>query len=161
MYNSKFWSFLHIQKTDGSAVSICVPFLPYAWCFQIMMQYCYSRRWEIGEVEQGLWHVLMVTLCVSARYHKFPAHTNLSFRRCLVKRKVRWMQKVDKLHISADKGSGEREKSTAGPRAWICLTWLMIPAEGGSYMSSAFKSLKSLKGLLVFFGPWPFPLGGH
>ena len=121
-----------------------------------------ASRWEIGEAEQGFQHCSIVTFCVSARYRKCPVHTNLSFIRCLVKRKVRCMRKVDKLHITTDKGAGEQENSTVAPWAWICLTWLMILADGGSHAIIVQKpQIQSLKGLLVSLGLWPFPLGGH
>lgn len=82
-------------------------------------------------------------VCVSKTPRIPEPHTNLSFQRYLVKRKVRWMRIADKLHFTTEKEAGGQGNNTEGPRAWICLTWLMIPANGGSYMSSMFKSLKA------------------
>lgn len=70
------------------------------------------------------------------------------------------MQKVDKLHITTNKGAGEQHRGSQSLdlshmtndtiQRWII------------HVISVHKlQIQSLKGLLVFLGPWPCPLGGH
>lgn len=110
--------------------------------------------WSIGEVAH-----------VSTRHRKCSAHTLLFLRRRLVERKVRWMQKVDKLHITANKGAGEQHCCSQSldlshmtndtDRCWII-----------HVISVQKPQIHPLKGRLVFFFPqaispvWPLD-GGY
>lgn len=69
------------------------------------------------------------------------------------------MRKVDKLHITADKGAAEPESSSVGPRAWIFphmtndtgRCWII------HVISVQEPQIQSLKGLLVSSVPGPLP----
>jgi len=161
----QFWTyfiilaFLCIYDINGSAVSVRV--LSLFLVFGVSRWWCSAAsRWEIGKVEQGPQHRSVVTLHVSARHHKCPAHTNLSSRRCLVRRKVRLMQKVDKLHIAANKGAGEercvsQSLDLSHMTNDTCQWWII------HVITVQKPHIQSLKGPLVFLHPWPSPLCGH